>query len=130
MTDTEAERPLEQFGINGVGGNYGSLNDDAAGRPQWTRDTNLLAEYEYQRADGSHAFYVCKGQRPDGEKVFRTQRLNTLSFSDRLEPEDKVARFPGLGDEAKVLFRFPELMAAKKPGAKVFVMEGEKDVET
>lgn len=118
-----------KFNGNGCGGAYGSWNEEAPDRPRWTQDTTLVAEYEYQRTNGSHAFYIRKGVRPDGEKVYSTRRLNCTSFSDRLEPEDKVDFYPGLGDEPKVLFRSPELIAAGR-GALVLVTEGEKDAMT
>jgi putative DNA primase/helicase len=111
-------------------GKDGSWHEEAEGRPRWTHDTTLVAEFEYRRLDGSHAFYISKGIRPDGEKVFKTWRLNCIRFGNRLEPEEKVDHFPGLGDEPKVLFRLPELVAATYSGATVLIMEGEKDVET
>jgi hypothetical protein len=110
----------------------GSWNTDDVGRPKWGKDTKPLAEYEYKRADGSYAYTVDRGINPDGEKVFRTWRLNTKSFPDRLDPEDKVERYYNLGDEPAVLYRLPELLAArqKKPNITVLVPEGEKDVES
>src|SRR5262245_12784684 len=109
----------------------GSWNDDDPDRPRWTSDTERVAEYEYQRPDGSHAFLIWKGKRPDGEKTFCTRWRNLLSFSDRCEPEDKVDFYTNLGDEPAIPFKLPELIkAAKEPSALVLCLEGEKDVLT
>src|SRR5262245_21486891 len=110
---------------------HGSWNEDDPDRPRWTSDTERVAEYEYRRPDGSHAFLIWKGTRPDGEKTFCTRRRNLLSFSARFEPEDKVDYYTDLGGAPKVLFKLPELIAAtKEPGALVLCLEGEKDVLT
>ena len=104
---------------------------DDPDRRRWSKDTEHLATYEYRRADGRYAFEIWKGQNPDGQKVFRLRRCNMLQFSDRLEPEDRVDYYYNLGNEPPVLYRLPELIAATKlPGTIVFIMEGEKDVET
>lgn len=109
----------------------GSWNSDDSGRPRWGLETQLVAEYEYRRADGSYAFTIRKGQNPDGEKCFNVRRKNLKPFGDRIEPEDKVDYFTGMGDEPAVLYRLPELIAgAQTPDKLVVTAEGEKDVET
>ena len=92
--------PLEtKRKFNGHG--KGSWNEEAPGRPRWTSDTTPVDEYEYRRADGSHAFFIGKGVRPDGEKVFSTRRANCISFGARLEPEDKFALFSWPREQTK-----------------------------
>jgi 5S rRNA maturation endonuclease (ribonuclease M5) len=120
----------ERFAMNKQ--NRGSWNIDDPKRPKWGLKTTLVAEYEYRRADGSHAFTVRKGINPDGEKVFTIRRINPLSFSDMAGTGDTKDWLSGLGDEKPVLFRLPELIAATtaKPGCQVLIPEGEKDVMT
>lgn len=106
----------------------GSWEDNDPDRPKWSKSTKRTNIFEYQRADGSYAFEIWKGINPDGEKVRTTRRRNMLSFSDRLEPEDKKDWHYGLGDEPKVLFKLPELIAAtKEAGTLVMLAEGEPD---
>jgi hypothetical protein len=111
--------------------NGGSWNEGDSDRPKWGPKTQLVAEYEYRHADGTYAFTICKGLNADGDKCFRTRRKNLMPFGDRIEPEDKVEYFLGMGNETPVLYRLPELIAtAKTPGTVILVPEGEKDVES
>jgi putative DNA primase/helicase len=113
------------------GNGRGSYNEDDPDRPRWSKSTTHEDTFVYQRADGSYAYEMWKGKNADGEKIFCTRRRNTLGYGDRIEPEDKVEYYIGLGDEPPILYCLPELIAAtKEPGAQVFATEGEKDVET
>jgi 5S rRNA maturation endonuclease (ribonuclease M5) len=123
---------LSEEGFESASMSKGSWNIDDPKRPKWGLKTTLVAEYEYRRADGSHAFMVRKGINPDGEKVFSIRRINPLSFSDMAGTGETKDWISGLGDEKPVLFRLPELIAATtaKPGCQVLIPEGEKDVVT
>ena len=67
----------------------GSYNSDDSDQPRWNKQTKPEAEYEYRKADGTHAYTICKGRNANGDKAFTTRRLNLLPFSDRLEPETR-----------------------------------------
>jgi hypothetical protein len=110
----------------------GSWNKDDPDRPRWNKDTNLVAEYDYCRADGSYAYTVRKGLNPNDEKCFIIARRNSMSFSDMDATGNTADWIWGQGDEPSVLFRLPELIAATKdnPGCRVLIPEGEKDVMT
>ena len=112
--------------------NKGSWNSTDSDRPKWTYETKHVATYDYRRADGRYSYSVLKGRNPDGRKTFKVMRRNLTPFSDRV-PGDKSEWFGGQGGEPSVLYRLPELIAAriKDPGGvMVLILEGEKDVDT
>jgi hypothetical protein len=57
------------------------------------------------------------------------RRRNRKRFGDRIEDEDRREWLPGLGEATPTLYRLPELLASAAD-APVFIVEGEKDVET
>ncbi|MER9860645.1 VapE domain-containing protein [Mesorhizobium sp. M0185] len=117
---------------------YGSSNIDDPDREKWTNDTEHLSDHVYRKVDKSYAFTIQRGRNvvksSDGaiyKTVYRTVRDNMLRHGDRINPEDKVDRFFGIGDEEPILYHLPELIeATKAPGCLVLLCEGEKDVET
>jgi hypothetical protein len=122
----------------------GSWDYDAPDRPQWDRDTELVAEYDYHREDGTYSLTKLKGKRrSDGEKVFLTgiRRNESLDFLQRERRENPhlfykhqgLERFEkGAGDEPDLLYRLPEFEREKeeRPADLVFICEGEKDTDT
>lgn len=107
----------------------GSWAYDDPDRPRWDANTESVAEYDYVDGDGAYLCTVRKGKHPDGDKRITVARRNLLRHGDRIEPEDRREWFPGAGGTMPTLYRLPELIAAP-PGTTVFVVEGEKDVET
>lgn len=87
--------------------------------------------YSYQREDGSEAFQVCRYYWTDEngkrKKDFRQRRY--LPRDPKASREGYVYSVPSeLRDTT--LYRMPELLAAIRDGKPVYVVEGEKDVET
>lgn len=74
--------------------------------------------YDYVDEDGQLLYQVCRYQRPDG-KTFRQRR-----------PDGNGGWTWSLGEVRRVLYRLPALLAAVSAGSTVFLVEGEKDVET
>lgn len=88
-----------------------------AARPQWLEKT-----YDYVDGEGRLLFQVCRFRvMKDGTpgKTFR-QRRRAPNGSDWVW---------GLGDVEPVLYRLPELLAGVESGKRVYIAEGEKDVE-
>lgn len=121
-------------------GSY-SLDDDD--RPRWDRETEIVAEYDYRREDGSYSVTKIKGRRRDGEKVFLTARrfqggMGNLQFEKRENPEDFYrlrgleSYLKGAGGEPDLLYRLDELVRsmADRPEDQIFITEGEKDTDT
>jgi hypothetical protein len=108
---------------------HGSYAADDPDRPRWDVQTILEAEYDYCAANGDYCFTVCRGRHPDGVKGFKIGRRNMIPFKDRFEPEDKVDWLPGMEGCPHMLYRLPQLAAAKA-GDTIFITEGEKDADT
>ncbi|WP_172125277.1 hypothetical protein [Devosia sp. 919] len=106
----------------------GSFNEDDEDRPRWGRSTTLLQRFEYRSASGEVLYYIDKGLTGSQEKVFRTRRPNLLRYGDRLNPEDHMEEYNGLGDLHPVLYRLPELTQSDREHL-VWITEGEKDAE-
>jgi hypothetical protein len=84
---------------------------------QWPK----VAEYVYVSAEGEVLYRVDRHQAPEGgRKTFR-------AFTPR-RAGGWIARGPG--DEGRVLYRLPEVLAAAARGDQVFLVEGEKDADT
>lgn len=98
-------------------------------RPRWDARTETIAEYDYEEGDGTYLCTVRKGRHPDGEKRFVVARRNRIRFSDRIHPEEQRDWLPGLDGAQPTLYRKVELLASAT-NAPVFIVEGEKDVET
>ncbi|SHL30906.1 hypothetical protein [Roseibium suaedae] len=107
----------------------GSWNAGDPDRPQWGFGTRQVAKYEYTDEKNRHLFFICKGTNADGEKVFRTQHINPLGYSERFESNELADILSGMGEAQPVPYRLHELVSsnAHEP---VFIVEGEKDVET
>lgn len=88
--------------------------------------------YSYQGADGKEAFQVCRYYWTDPEtgrrgKDFRQRRY--LPQDPKAGRDGFVYSVPAeLRDTT--LYRLPEVLAAVREGRTVYVVEGEKDVET
>ena len=78
------------------------------------RDKRILHTYDY------------RGQ--DGQLLFQVVRFEPKAFRQR-QPDGAAGWTWNLDGVQRVLYRLPELLAAKK-GQPVFICEGEKDVET
>ena len=93
----------------------------------WSHPTRV---YPYTDENGKVLFEVCRfeymhnGRR---EKTFRQRRYDPTS-----EKANKAGYVWSVPDEVRdsALYKLPELMAAIRAGRPVYVVEGEKDVET
>lgn len=74
----------------------------------------LVAVYDYYDTAGSPAFQVVRFQQPSGEKTFRQRRPGGPW---------------GLGGVKPCLYRLPQLLEAVAAQRRVFIPEGEKDVD-
>jgi len=111
--------------------NRGSNWEYDPDRPTVHPQAELTATYDY-RDDSDHpTYHKKKYKNPDGTKAYRLYQYNPLSFSDRLNPEDKWHERAGRGDHGPMLYRLPELRQemADQPEASIFVCEGEKDAD-
>jgi len=88
---------------------------------EWTPAGPASHVYDYRDESGKLLFQVLRVPQPGGSKTFR-QRVP--------DPIAKSGWRWKLGDTRKVLYRLPELIAALEAGQTVWVVEGEKDVET
>lgn len=125
---TQPRGRLRAIGGNPGGKPSGSFASDDPDRPRWGFNTLLVAEYDYQRADGTYAFTVRRGNNPNGEKAFTIGKRNQLSFGARINLEDKAEWFPGMEGEAHTLYRLPSIIAAES-GSTIYIAEGEKDAD-
>ncbi|WP_455918835.1 AAA family ATPase [Ensifer canadensis] len=81
-----------------------------------TRDGyRIAAEYDYVTTDGEILFQVVRYEHPDREKTFLQRR-----------PDGKSGWFAGRPEP--IIYRWPEIAA--RPDEPVFIVEGEKDVDT
>lgn len=86
--------------------------------------------YSYRDADGAEVFQVCRFEQEHNGKRIKTFRQR------RYAPEDPKANASGYvwsvpePVRASTLYRLPELLAAVREGRTVYLVEGEKDVET
>lgn len=83
----------------------------------WQR--NLIAEYKYTDEDGSYLYSKLRyeGEGIDGKEI-RYGRIIDGHYQ------------PGKGDAKAVLYNLPSVHKAIKTGRRVYIVEGEKDVET
>lgn len=65
----------------------------------------------------------------DDKLLFEVVRYDPKSFAQR-RPDGKGDWIWNLGDVKRVLYRLPEVLQAKARGEAIFVVEGEKDVES
>ncbi|WP_298018257.1 VapE domain-containing protein [uncultured Parasphingopyxis sp.] len=119
----------------------GSYSHDDPDRPLWDSATTIEAKFRYCDANGRDAYFVFKGQRPDGEKVFvigrRIDNSNDLQIAKAEDPR-AFYNYPGLtlilkgkGDAPDLLYALDKLTAATAADdGSVFIVEGEKDADT
>lgn len=83
----------------------------------WER--NLTAEYRYTDAEGNYLYSKLRyeGEGIDGKEI-RYGRIVDGRYQ------------PGKGDAKAVLYNLPAVHKAIKAGRRVYIVEGEKDVET
>lgn len=66
-----------------------------------------------------------------GAELFRVIRYEPKTFRPhRPDPDNEGRWIAGLAETRRVLYRLPELIAARDAGETIFIVEGEKDVET
>jgi 5S rRNA maturation endonuclease (ribonuclease M5) len=95
--------------------------ETAAGDGVWTPAGPASHRYVYTNADGQPQFEVLRVPKPGGKKTFFQRR------PDATAPHGWAWNLDGV---ERVLYRLPEILAAKAEGRTIFVVEGEKDVET
>lgn len=78
-----------------------------------------VATYDFRDQNGDLLFQKVRYVDETGRKTFRQRK-----------PDGKGGWTYSLGDTPKVLYRLPEVLAQAKEGGIVWVVEGEKDVET
>ena len=96
-----------------------------------------LAFYDYRDAAGELAYQVVRLKETTGDKVDKTFRQRSY-WPDNKDPKVwKVSGMPGwvwaVSDEsynAAPIYRLPETVAAIRAGKPIYIVEGEKDVET
>jgi hypothetical protein len=84
---------------------------------EWTPRGPALAIYPYHDEEGELLFEVCR----TADKQFPTRRP---------DPSAKYGVRWNLNGTRRVLYRLPELVAAVAAGQPIYVVEGEKDVES
>lgn len=98
-----------------------SINDLFPPKPKTEKRQKLTktATYNFTDEDGKLLFQKIRYVDETGRKTFRQRK-----------PDGNGGWTYSLGDTPKVLYRLPEVLAAAKNGGIVWVVEGEKDVET
>jgi 5S rRNA maturation endonuclease (ribonuclease M5) len=86
----------------------------------WTPAGPASHVYQYTDGEGTLLFEVLRVPLPGGKKTFR-QRAP--------QPGPKPWKW-NMDGVTRVLYRLPEVLAAKAEGRLIYVVEGEKDVET
>lgn len=81
------------------------------------------ATYDYATADGDHAFYVQRFDHPTRGKQFRP-----VHYDERGHPRFGLPE--AFTPETAPLYRAPELASGIAHGEPIYLLEGEKDVET
>ncbi len=79
----------------------------------------FVEAYDYSDADGTLLFQKVRYVDSSGRKTFRQRK-----------PDGRGGWDYKLGDVPKVLYNLPEVLAAKKRGDSIFVVEGEKDADS
>lgn len=95
-------------------------SDTLAG-DEWTPAGPASHRYVYTDENGRPLFEVLRVPLPGGKKTFRQRRPDPTSQRGWAWNMEGVER---------VLYRLPEILAAKEAGTTIFLVEGEKDVET
>lgn len=95
--------------------------EEAAPRGEWTPYGDASAVYDYTDEHGRLLFQVLRIPEPGGKKKF-IQRVPA--------PEKKSGWRWSLNGTRRVLYRLPRLRPAIEEGNFIWVVEGEKDVQT
>ncbi|TIL86613.1 MAG: hypothetical protein E5Y65_26055 [Mesorhizobium sp.] len=109
------------------GNSFGSRNIDDDDQPRFGPYTTNVVEYDWRDENGVLLYQTKKGLNPDGEKPYLVRRPNLLRFGDRIEPEDRVDWYYGLGDVRRILFNLPAIADPARRSETVWIVEGEKD---
>ena len=96
-------------------------DETAVGDGVWTPAGPASHRYIYTNAEGQPQFEVLRVPKPGGKKTF---------FQRRPDPSAPHGWAWNLDGIERVLYRLPEIIRAKEAGQTIFVVEGEKDVET
>ena len=131
-----AQAPVEVSGADGSGaGGSGAGSGDAEKEPALEIDwDNPDRVYSYTDENGTEIFQVVRYHYKNGPgKSFRQRMRPTEEM--RKDPAVKISRdgwVHRVPEEVRIraLYRMPRVMAAIRDGKPVYVVEGEKDVET
>jgi len=93
----------------------GLTMSDLFPKPSATHERKIAATYQYQDAEG--------------KLLFEVVRFEPKSFAQR-RPDGKGGWIRNLDGVPRVLYRLPEVIEAIKRGERIFIVEGEKDVES
>lgn len=96
-------------------------NDTRAEAGTWTPRGDASHVYSYYDEHGTLMFQTLRTPLPGGKKTFSQRR------PDSTKPNGWTWNLQGV---RRVLYRLPELLVAKGEGQTIFVVEGEKDVES
>lgn len=98
-----------------------SINELFPPKPKQESKPKLkqVATYDFRDAGGDLLFQKVRYVDETGRKTFRQRK-----------PDGSGGWTYSLGDTPKVLYRLPEVLATAKEGGVIWVVEGEKDVET
>lgn len=98
-------------------------DDHAVSRPvnMWTPAGEASHIYPYVDENGVLLYEVLRVPQPDGKKTFRQRRPDATQRSGYAY---------SLGDTRRVLYRLLEVIQGVRDGKIIWVVEGEKDVET
>lgn len=89
-----------------------------ATQPIRTQRGNATHVYEYTDEDGAMLFEVLRIPMEGGRKSFSQRHLVDGQWVWNMQ------------DVRRVLYRLPQVLEAKRKGARIWLVEGEKDVET
>lgn len=87
----------------------------------WTPAGQASDIYPYVDEAGNLLYEVLRVPQPGGKKTFRQRRPDASA---------KNGYAYSLGEVRRVLYRLPEVLAAVKEGKRIWIVEGEKDVES
>lgn len=87
--------------------------------PKQQKKLDLVAKYKYVDENGVLLFEKLRYVDDNGKKEFRQRK-----------PDGNGGWEYKLGDTPRVLYRLPQVIKAKSEGTPIWVVEGEKDVDT
>ncbi len=89
-----------------------------------TSSGSSSSHYSYQDADGKEIFQVVRGMK-NGEKTFSQRHYNPSH--PKAKPDGWAWTLEGI---QRVPYRLPQILEALKNAQTIFIVEGEKDVDT